>query len=150
MDLQEDRSSRTAVERISAERSIRDACMRYWAGVDQRDSELFASAFAPEAEISLRGRVIKVPDLMRQGLDGGFAHSSHSLASQSIIFDHPGTASVTSFAVAHLVAESGPIFVRGLKYDDVFVQVDDDWRIRRREHRTLWQYDANSVVPHIS
>lgn len=150
MDLSEDRSSHTVVERLSAEQGIRDACMRYWAGVDQRDPGLFASAFAPDAEISLLGRVIKVPDLLRQGLDGGFAHSSHGVASQSIIFDHLGTASATSFAVAHLVTEPGPILVRGLRYDDVFVQVDDDWYIRRREHRTLWQYDANSVVPNIS
>lgn len=150
MDLSDIDSSRTATERMLTEQGIRDACMRYWAGVDQRDPALFASAFTADAEILLLGRAVKVTDLVRQGLDGGFTHSSHSMASQSITLGRAGTASAISFAVAHLLAASGSIFVRGLRYDDALVQVEGGWRISRREHRTLWQYDVASVVPHIS
>lgn len=124
--------------------------MRYWAGVDQRDAHLFGSAFAPDAQIALSGApFVDIGDILRRGLDGGFAHTSHSLASQSITLGGDGTGSVTSFAVAHLVDHEGSILVRGLRYDDAVVQVGEEWRIARREHRVLWQYDVHSVVPHV-
>jgi hypothetical protein len=39
--------------------------------------------------------------------------------------------------------------VRGIRYIDDLVRTDGGWRIARREHRTLWQYDATRVEPHV-
>jgi hypothetical protein len=125
--------------------------MRYWAGVDRRDTELFASAFAPGAVLSLLGgkRVVRVSDLIASGNFGGdFEHTSHALTSQ--VIDVTGdTATADSFALAHLVPSTGPILVRGLRYQDVLARTESGWVITHREQTALWQYDATRVEPHL-
>jgi len=59
------------------------------------------------------------------------------------------TTTADSFAVAHLILEEGPILVRGLRYRDRLVRERSGWRIARREHQALWQYNAESVVPQV-
>lgn len=133
------------------EQGIRDACMRYWAGVDRRDPELFASAFTADAVLSLLGgeRITKVSDMIASGNIGGdFEHTSHVLASQ-VINVTGRTATADSFAVAHLMRATGPIFVRGLRYQDELVRTDAGWLIARRDQAALWQYDVPRVEPHL-
>lgn len=64
------------------EQGVRDACIRYWAGVDRRDAGLFASAFTSGAMLSLLGgeRVVKVADMVaagRFGIDFEYACHAH-------------------------------------------------------------------------
>ncbi|WP_236791797.1 nuclear transport factor 2 family protein [Amycolatopsis sp. GM8] len=141
-----------AVRRLLDEQGIRDACMRYWAGVDQKDADLFGAAFTADAELSLFGgeNVVKIADMIAGGrLSGGYAHTCHSLANQTVTVTGD-TATATSFVVAHLIPDAGPILVRGLRYEDQLVRHGSGWRIARREHHTLWQYDAERVVPHLA
>lgn len=51
------------------EQGIRDARMRYWAGIDRRNPELFASAFTADAVLSLLGgeRIVQVSDMIASG-----------------------------------------------------------------------------------
>jgi SnoaL-like protein len=125
--------------------------MRYWTGVDQKNKELFSSAFTADAELSLFGgeRVVRIADMIAEGRFGGdYAHTCHTLANQTVTVTGD-TAKATSFVVAHLIPEVGPILVRGLQYHDQLVRDGSGWRIARREHHTLWQYDAEPVVPHL-
>lgn len=140
-----------AVQRLLDKQGVRDACMRYWAGVDQKDAELFGSAFTADAELSLFGgeRVVQIADMIAKGkLGGEYPHTCHTLANQTVTVTGD-TATAVSFVVAHLIPETGPILVRGLRYNDELVREGSGWRIARREHHTLWQYDAESVVPHL-
>lgn len=140
-----------ALRRLLDEQAVRDACMRYWAGVDQKDAQLFGSAFTADAELSLFGgeRVVQIADMIAAGkLGGDYRHTCHTLANQTVTVTGD-TATADSFVIAHLVPETGPILVRGLRYQDDLVRDGSGWRIARRQHHTLWQYDAESVVPHL-
>lgn len=144
-------SQSDAVQRLLDEQGVRDACMRYWAGLDQGDAELFGSAFTADAELSLFGgeRVVKIADMItEERFGGGFAHTCHSVASQTVTVTGD-TATANSFVVAHLILEEGPILVRGLRYRDRLVRDGSGWRIARREHHALWQYNSESVVPQV-
>lgn len=145
------RSQSDAVRQLLDEQGVRDACMRYWAGVDQKDAELFGAAFTADAELSLFGgdQVVKIADLIADGrLGAAYAHTCHSLANQTVAVTGD-TATATSFVVAHLTPEAGPILVRGLQYKDHLVRSGSEWRIARREHHTRWQYDVEPVIPHM-
>jgi hypothetical protein len=142
-------SQSDAVRRLLDEQGVRDACVRYWAGVDQRDAGLFASAFTADAEISSPGgeRAMKVADMIAGGrLSVGYAHTCHSLANQTVTVTGD-TATASSFVVAHLIPGAGPVLVRGFRYEDQLVRDDSGWRIARREYQTLWGYEAESAVP---
>lgn len=140
-----------ALRRLLDEQGVRDACMRYLAGVDLKDVELFRSAFADGALLSLFGgeRVVRVADIVDPN-DFGGSHPStaHAVASQHVVVDGD-TAVVENVVVAHLGSDTGPILVRGLRYSDRLVRTRDGWRIIRRDHAVLWQYDAERVDPHL-
>ena len=140
-----------AVQRMLDEQGVRDTCMRYWAGFDRRDSEIYGAAFSSNATLSLFGgeRVVAVAEVMDRGSIGGaFEHTCHAPASQVVTITGD-TARADTFVIAHLVPESGAILVRGLRYLDQLVRTDQGWRIQFREHITLWQYDVERVPPHL-
>ena len=65
--------------------------MAYWAGVDRRDTQTYLRAFTADATLSLFDGAMTVPvaQLVQDGgLDkGGFEHTSHTPASQTITID---------------------------------------------------------------
>jgi hypothetical protein len=125
--------------------------MRYWAGLDRKDAGLFAAAFTSDAVLSVLGgeRVLKVSDMISGGnFHGGYKHTSHAVASQ--VIDVIGdTATADTFVIAHLVPTTGPILVRGLRYHDQLIREQSEWRIKRRDHEALWQYDVEPVAPYL-
>jgi hypothetical protein len=140
-----------AARLLRDEQAVRDACMKYWAGVDRRDNDLVREAFVEDAQISLFGgtRVVSVDDLLGTGSSGGIIeHSSHTPGSQVVTVDGD-TATADTMVTAVQVLREGPILVRGLRYRDSLVRRDDEWRIKLRDHETLWQYDVTRVEPHL-
>jgi len=140
------------LEALADEQAVRDACMRYWAGFDRSDIDVYLAAFTPDATLSLFGgeQVIRLADTAARGeLVSPFEHSSHAPSSQTISVDGD-SATADTFVVAHLVPRGdGPIAVRGLRYVDDLVRTDDGWRISHRRHFVLWQYDVERTEPRV-
>jgi SnoaL-like domain len=138
-------------EALADEQGVRDACMRYWAGFDRNDIELYLAAFTADATLSLFGgaQVVSIADMAARGeLASPFDHTSHAPASQTISIDGD-RATADTYVVAHLVPAGGPISVRGVRYLDDLVRDGDRWRIKCRQHFVLWQYDIARVDPHL-
>ncbi len=72
--------------------------------------------------------------------------SIHDLANASL--DLPGTRGVVC-AIAYLksIQPDGEarMLVRGLRYDDEYVQERGQWRFQSRAHHVLWQYEAECL-----
>jgi hypothetical protein len=132
------------------EHSIRDTCMRYWAGFDRGDLELYLSAFTADATMSLFGgeQTMSVADLAARGFASPSGYRSHAPGSQAISVDGD-RATADTFVVSHIVPENGPILVRGLRYVEDLVRTGDGWRIQHLQHFQLWQYDMERVEPHL-
>jgi hypothetical protein len=131
------------------EQEVRDACMAYWAGWDRRDLTILLRAFTPTATLCLFGgeQVLKVSDIAASGrIDGLHEHTSHALSNQ-VVTVAGDAATADSLVTAHLVGAEGKVMVRGLRYLDDLVRTDEGWRIERRQHFVLWQYDASRVEP---
>lgn len=133
---------------------IRTILERYFHAVDRRDFELLGTCFTDdvdfefnlETKIEVKGRDALVARFM--GMNKPHA-SSHSMSNTGITVTG-NTARSTTFAVVHAVMAPGPdarVLIRGLRYDDEFVYGTDGWRIRRRRHNPLWQYEAKTVTP---
>ncbi|HVV29883.1 MAG TPA: nuclear transport factor 2 family protein [Mycobacteriales bacterium] len=130
------------------EQQVRDACMRYWAGFDRRDAEIYLAAFTDDATLSLfDGQlVLNVAEFVADGglQKAGFEHTSHTPASQVVRVDGD-TATADTLVTAVLVPADGPVMVRGIRYQDDLVRTDRGWRIKHRLHSALWQYNTERV-----
>jgi ketosteroid isomerase-like protein len=141
----------SAAQRILDEQQIRDAGMKYWAGFDRRDLDVYLAAFTPDATLALFGgsHVVVVNKESAQAmLAGDFEYSCHTPANE-VIHVTGDSATADTLVVAQLVPRDGPVLVRGLRYIDDLVRTDSGWRIRHRQHFVLWQYDATRVEPHV-
>jgi hypothetical protein len=129
--------------------AIRETIERYFVGLDRRDGEWIAAAFTEDAEGEINAfgskSVFKGRAAFGNFAKGmaQFASSNHALSNVRIVVNGDRASSDT-FAIAHLLAND-KIMVRGLQYVDDLVRESDGWRIARRTHRTLWQYDVPST-----
>jgi ketosteroid isomerase-like protein len=134
------------------EQALRALVERYFSSVDRRDVPTLVQCFASDAEFSLYDRQVVANG--REAIEREFEHvhdlplSIHSLANAWI--DVQGRKGVVH-ATAYLkqIDQDGAtrILVRGLRYDDEYVQEDGQWRFQSRAHHPLWQYEAESVDP---
>lgn len=145
----------TDIERLADELRIRSAIERYFFALDLRDREVLAACFADDVEVryhtgtagefTQRGAATVVDYLI--GNAGNYRSRTHSLANCHVVV-RGDRAEATTNAVATLVRD-GVIAVRGLRYVDDFARIDGAWRIARRRHQPLWQYDATPAELHI-
>jgi ketosteroid isomerase-like protein len=145
-----DESLNARAARLLDEQEVRDTCMRYWAAWDRRDLDLYLSAFTPDATVSLFGGKMetRIADTAAKGkLEGKHEHSFHAPSSQ-VVRVTGDTATADTMVLGFLVGEK-EVLVRGLRYLDDLERTPEGWRITRRQHFTLWQYDAKRVEPHI-
>ena len=133
---------------------IRSVIERYFNAVDRRDWELLAACFTEDVAfefnldtvIQVHGREALIERMRAMPKS---AASIHSLASTSILVDGD-TASAVTFGTAQVVLDridGGRVLVRGLRYDDKLKRVDGAWRIAKRRHLPIWQYETVSVPP---
>ncbi len=131
---------------------IRGLLERYFNAIDRRDFDLLATCFTQDVtfefnldtKIMVLGRdavVSRMSELQRP------KSSNHALSNTSIVVDGE-EARATTFAVVHVVTTdpSGRILVRGIRYDDRLVRVEDRWRIAERRHNPLWQYETVAAL----
>ncbi len=139
-------------ESTSDEFALRALVERYFNALDQRDMEAIRTCFATDAyasfnggEITLEGRDAIVGDME---FIKTWPSTIHALASASVD-EERGTGVVFAVAFVQTTGDDGEqhMLVRGIRYDDRYVQQDGAWRIQRREHRALWQYDAAIQTP---
>lgn len=141
-------------ERLSDEHELRKLVERYFHALDQRDMESIGECFAINALASYNGGDVTYEGretIVREfAFINSFPTSIHVLANASI---DPESREGVVYAVAYLktVQEDGParMLVRGLRYEDRYVQEDEQWRFQSRDHFPLWQYDADFVAPWI-
>jgi hypothetical protein len=127
---------------------------RYFHALDARDAGSLASCFSETAQVAyhgsgaefaLRGNTAIAHQLIRTV--GRFTATIHGL-SNTIIVVTGESATADSFAVAHVIV-NGQAHVRGLRYRDALTKTATGWRIETRSHEPLWQYDVQTVPPHV-
>lgn len=100
-----------------------------------------------EAEVRLYTAVNIARFLLKRTLL--YAATNHQACNIRICVRADSASSVIH-ALAHLLLASEPkILVRGMRYEDELIRIDDTWRIRSRLHTPRWQYEAVAVRPAI-
>lgn len=131
---------------VLTEREIERAVLRYARGVDRMDRDLAASAFHPDARISLGG---KVNDRERT-LDIVFSliaertMTMHYLTNVFIERDpvDANRARVETYGMALQRSTSGPPagnLINGFRYLDIATRRNGEWRISERVTVSEWQ-----------
>lgn len=149
--------------RMSDISHVRAIVERYFYGLDARDEASLISCFADDGYFEAntgRGRKISFNGAQEIGstlcrLMGRVVFTMHTCGSPSIRVDGD-RATTDVFGMARMVyAEdadhelAGMISVRGLRYQDDFERRDGEWKIVKRIHNVLWQFDAKSVPPFV-
>ena len=130
---------------------IRERLELYMSALDRLDRELVIDCFTEDAELEY--------DVKPERYVGGaqffealsqvfarFSSTNHALSNSQVIVSGD-TARVESRATAVLVdKESQRTSIRGVRYLDDLVRCGNDWKIRRRIHQPLWQYDVDGAA----
>lgn len=136
----------SASDMIRAEKevAVRRVLDRYMAALDELDLTALQRCFTDDADIE--------HDLKPVRFTGGKAfaegarilgrfHARDHAISNVVMTVGEHEASVRWRAIATL-AEQHRIVVRGVRYEDQIVLGGDGWKIRRRRHIPLWQYEV--------
>lgn len=132
--------------------AVREVVERYFAAVDGNDWDLLASCFTANSEVHLNHGtadevVLRGPQAVvreyRRLLDERVPRM-HAAAHVRIAM-LGDSATGDTWALAHLGVpppEAGRMLVRGLRYGDEFVREAGVWKLSRRRHHALWQYEV--------
>ena len=133
--------------------AVREVLESYFHGLDAREESRLAACFTEDAvathhkgsdsEFALTGGAAIASYFCR--LMGAFTATNHTLGN-SVIQVSGDKANADTFAIATVVIE-GRVRVRGIKYVDELVRTSRQWRICKRTHIQLWQYEADAVKP---
>jgi uncharacterized protein (TIGR02246 family) len=140
------------LEELLDERAVCALLKRYARALDQKDWELLATCFVPDA-VALYGEAIgrvegvdAIAAACRAALEK--LDSSHHVLSNEEIEVDGDSGKVRSYVHAqHTKAGTpgGDNFTIGGIYVDAIVRTPDGWRIRERELKMLWQ-EGNPAV----
>ena len=129
---------------------LRAVLEQYLCALDFHDYGSLADCFTPDAALTYDVRPYRfvggraLAEWVQTAHRRHGALSAHVLSSVTIA-EATQRATARSLVVANLArpAESGyAVTVRGIRYDDEFAETEDGWRISRRTHRPLWQFEA--------
>lgn len=136
---------------------IRECAEQYFHGVDTRDPELILDCFTPDCRyefvtdaVSLAGAEVAATfrGVFAKDPPAGAKATTHVFANQQVTLQGD-TAQASTMAIAFLLEDPsapGEVQMRGLRYDDSLVRVEDGWRITHRRHSVLWQ-SAGPALP---
>jgi hypothetical protein len=121
---------------------------RYLYALDAPDMDALATCFTADVEVVYHaGAAQERSQKGREPLVARFDANTknYSTRTHALANFHVTIANGVATSVSHVVAtvvRNHRVMVRGIRYSDELVEDDGDWRIRRREHRPLWQYEA--------
>lgn len=138
---------------VTDRQEIRNLLERYFYALDSRNLELLGDCFTPDATISLLGNVRRMdgPETIVAAFRaiGEYKASSHFVTSQhATIADEDAQAHTLAIAVLVQHGDS-PVLVRGIEYRDELSRTPAGWRIARRIHDALWQFDTEQTAPFV-
>ena len=138
---------------LVAKTRVREVLERYFHGLDAREQDTIAACFTEDAvathhsgsesEFTLTGNAEIARyfcELMRT-----FTASNHN-ASNVVVRIQGATATADTFAIATVVG-ADRVRIRGLRYRDELLEVASRWRICKRVHIPIWQYETQAVKP---
>ena len=147
MTDQTDRDFRARIE-------IKQVLENYFHALDACDADLLASVFAPECEVRYHvgtpgefvqnGHSSVVGYLVRNMAN--YRVRSHATSNTRVTLQGDGSASSVTHAIA-ILWKADKVHVRGLRYEDALKLAGGEWRVVRRRHSPLWQFDADPVDP---
>ena len=137
------------------ETEIKAMLQRYFYALDARDREVLETCFAEDVEVQYH-----------TGTAGQFTQSSAQSIVDYLIDNmqnykarthvganmHVWIKGETATSVTHAVAtllKGERLVIRGLRYTDEHMKIAGEWRITRRKHQPLWQYEATPMQPDI-
>jgi uncharacterized protein (TIGR02246 family) len=134
------------------ESAIRRLIDRYFSAADRQDRDAYCACFTDDATLTTLARPDGGGGTAHEGIEAvmaafrtveTFAASCH-VAANVVVDVHGESASADTIAVAFVVAKEsdGTVATRGLRYRDDLVRHDGGWRIRRRVHSALWQFNS--------
>jgi SnoaL-like domain len=128
---------------VSDHEEIRALLQRYSRAADERDIDVLASLFHPDAEIAgARGEQTLEEWLDTMRGPRAFPSSMHVLGDPLIEIDEDrGRATTDTYAVIYQLADprgGGSDLTLGIRYLDELANQDGSWVIRRRSARTVW------------
>ncbi len=135
--------------------AIRGLVELFLSAIDSKDFEKLRPHVSDDFEIVAFADPDGTGGNAHRGIDApsaavaGIAASCHAAANSVVVVDGD-TASSDTFAVAFVEvgeAHYGRILIRGIRYRDEFVRLADGWRMKRRVHSALWQFDAAAMTP---
>ncbi len=149
MDAEIDQRTSELLDRIAIHHTLE----AYFSSVDRRDWAAYGLCFTDDARVEFnRGDaqiVIGRDAIVKRAEQRRDRPVSNHLLSNTHISIAGDRATAVTHAIAHLVVPDGEgtkIVVRGLVYEDELVaEADRTWRIAKRAHRPLWQYEADAL-----
>lgn len=133
---------------------VRSVLERYFHAVDSYDTAMLESCFTEDAQFAFNANSDDKRVLIgNRGIAEFFRERRRNFKAQCHFLNHAAitvrgtTASADVFAMSNIVFEDR-IAVRGLRYlDELVLGPDEVWRIARRVHTPLWQYNGTPVAP---
>lgn len=147
-------SEETALRSLLHQGQVRAVLERYFHAIDAADTAALETCFTADAHFEFNANSDD-----RRVLVGGrviaefFRERRRNFKAQCHFLNHAEIAVSGDAAAADVFAMSNIVFddriaVRGLRYRDQLVLAGDrNWRIARRVHTPLWQYNGTPVPP---
>jgi ketosteroid isomerase-like protein len=162
-DRNDERLDTALLRDVADRQQITELMYRYAAGVQQRDPEVVTACFSDDAVLEYGSAVVEGIDAVRQYFSDSMAALSSGAplaALDETIISTPVMTNVlididgdTAHAVHTCLAihagragEHGRVLVNGTRNTDELVRTPEGWRIQRREHATVWNFDVEGTV----
>lgn len=147
-----------ALRTMLDEHNVRSVIERYFHSVDSYDLDSLIDCFTPDAYFEFNSKTPDKTALQGNETIGHYFHERrhhfkrriHQISHLSVVFAGRDRARCDLYGISHILFEDR-MSVRGLHYDDEVERcADGKWRIGRRIHDALWQYNVVPVPPFTS
>lgn len=133
---------------VEAQLAITQLPIRYALAVDQRDLDAWVDLFVPDVNMGRHGQGREV---LREWISprlAGFYRSIHQICGHRIDLGPVGASGAPETATGQVYCraehEVGDRWiVMGIRYDDVYRRVGDEWLFERRAERHWYKADVN-------
>jgi hypothetical protein len=144
----------TCIEEAISRQELRELTESYFSALDDGDEAGVVDTFAADAiavyqtgsseEVIISG--YGAMKIYFSSIIENTKSSIHTICNFRVIDLMPDTAKTVTFCTAHLASDR-TMRIRGLSYRDDHVKIAGKWRIGRRIHTALWEYEARRVEP---